>query len=306
MLHCGRDQYGINGIHFIRHTWKPAGSKMEKETQPPRERDVWDCAFLNDGQCKSWKIEVNRVFKVDEQNNKLFDLETGKAIIDYYYIREMKDAEHLDHGGVAYRSTVPLAFKQWLQSPNDKPEKVIERCETNGLQFLEGEKPNFTQWIHRSKAGYKTQALPKGVDAGSWESITELVEAYKLEARRSDKSTAFNDDTAYVVGEYEVDDSKKRVVIVVSTENLILNAYRQLCYGQDLAFNVDASYKYTVAQHYGLLPIYVASPTQEGHVVAYSVINKEDHAAHELVFENVKADLERIVKERRKRGDEYV
>jgi hypothetical protein len=86
-----------------------------------------------------------------------------------------------------------------------------------------------------------------------------------------------------------------RVIIVISTRNLLLNAERQRQCGMDLAFHVDASYSYTIERSFGLLPIVTASPTQEGLLIATAIINKEDESAHAVVFRSFKSELERIM-----------
>jgi hypothetical protein len=98
-----------------------------------------------------------------------------------------------------------------------------------------------------------------------------------------------------------------RVVVVFTTDELVLNAYRQWYHTgkTDLHFQIDASYKYTTQKRMGYIPIKTLSHCQKGHTVAYAVINTEDTVAHKHILGAVKAAVERIVNERIDRGDKY-
>jgi hypothetical protein len=124
-----------------------------------------------------------------------------------------------------------------------------------GLEF---DKMQLRQWVKYAKRKHSKKSVTEGMTPISWDAVTETVGGKSRQNISSALSTEkFTDHTPYVVGTYEIDPKKRRVVVVISTENLLLNAYRQTLYGQDFAFNVDASYRYTASQHYGLLPIIV-------------------------------------------------
>jgi hypothetical protein len=80
----------------------------------------------------------------------------------------------------------------------------------------------------------------------------------------------------------------------MTSENLILNAYRQSTTGQDLTLAVDASYRYTW-QGYGLLVLKVVDFAQTAHSVCWGMVSKEDDDAHVFVFQQFVKELEKVV-----------
>ena len=113
----------------------------------------------------------------------------------------------------------------------------------------------------------------------------------------------FNEHTNYLVGEYCVQGDIKAAVF--STENLLLNQYRQMQMGQDMFFAVDTSYRYTT-ENVALMIVFVVSLNQEGHRVAYAVVNKESAEAHSVVFQIIREGVEFVVNDRISQGHTYV
>jgi hypothetical protein len=124
-----------------------------------------------------------------------------------------------------------------------------------------------------------------------------------LENTKKCNLPAFNEHTAYLLGdEYYCEGVNKFAVF--STENMLLNAYRQSCYGQDMLLSVDTSYRYT-NEDFALLPVFNVSPDQTGHRIAYALLNKESAVAHEVAFRIIKAEVEKVVAARRNAGDTF-
>jgi hypothetical protein len=307
MQHCHRDAQGINELTLIKRPFKAAGQRTRKQDKPKprRERAVYDCAFREECGCP-WKCEVNRVFKTTTTGDAVHDAFTGDDAIDHYYIRESIDL-HVAHDTVSRRKAgIGLAYRRHLTSLAQDPEDVVHACDNAGLKFMKDDEQKLKRWVTDQKRKFTESSMPAGTKKGSWERTCQLCNQHSFSTNPQSKPTAFNDHTAFIVGEYLINSKEKRVAIVVSSENLLLNGHRQRCYGQDLAFNIDASYKYTIAQHYGLIAIYVVSPDQVGHVVCYALMNKEDHSAIEFILQQVKTDIERIVKERVEQGETKV
>lgn len=93
---------------------------------------------------------------------------------------------------------------------------------------------------------------------------------------------------------YHADSIEKQIYGAISTENLLLNAYRQFKTGQDFFIGLDTSYQYCTDKA-GLLPIMVCSLNQVGHVVAYGVLTNEDKNAQNYILRNVKEAVEGVV-----------
>ena len=102
------------------------------------------------------------------------------------------------------------------------------------------------------------------------------------------------------------DDSAPAVVAVFSTEELLLNLYRQNTTGQDIHIQMDASYRYTTSRNCGYIPVKVSSLTQSGRTVAYAVVTKEDSDVHAFLVESVVTSLEAVVNRRILLGDQHV
>ena len=107
----------------------------------------------------------------------------------------------------------------------------------------------------------------------------------------------FNKKTLYVCGDDYIcnaEDGKERIAVLFTTENLLLNAYRQSTTGQDLVLAVDSSYRYTW-QGYGLLVLKVVDFSQTAHSIAWGMVSKEDDDAHVFVFQQFVKELEEVV-----------
>ena len=107
----------------------------------------------------------------------------------------------------------------------------------------------------------------------------------------------FDSHLVYLIGdEYvlDLDCKPPKLLYLWSSENLLLNAYRQMQYGNPVKIYVDASYRYMV-EKWGFLVIKVCGQNQRGHTVAYGVCSKEDGNAHEWIFKTLKKEVERLV-----------
>jgi len=101
--------------------------------------------------------------------------------------------------------------------------------------------------------------------------------------------------------------SSVKLVCVFSTEELLLNAYRQYYHSgqRNISFQIDASYRYTSEKRVGYIPIKVASICQVGHAVAYAVVTFEDQTAHDFILRAVKYSIEYVVNRRVKAGHKF-
>jgi hypothetical protein len=284
----GCDPDGVNECTFIRKGWRRNGTH--------NMREILYCAFHNECSC-NWRCEVIRVHD-----------KTDHAIIDYYYIR-VGTVTHAKHSVFSNKMAgVPRLYKKYLCSNKDMPAEVLGRILSDGHLLDEQTQAKIIRWVTYAKRKHRNRNAPKGMDTNSWEILQEKVEQHSR--ANVEKGANFDEHTPYVVGEWTIKPNQKRkdsrVIIVISTRNLLLNAVRQQQCGMDLAFHVDASYSYTVERNFGLLPIIAASPTQEGRLIATAIINKEDGGAHEVVFQTFKSEVEQIMGEIIERGIDYI
>lgn len=93
-------------------------------------------------------------------------------------------------------------------------------------------------------------------------------------------------DTAFVVGRYICDSGAAgvhgpgRLVVVISTRNLIGNGYRACVRGcGEVQLQLDTTYRLVIEGH-GTMVMGVTSLDQKFHLLAYAVVNKEDTEGH--------------------------
>ena len=93
------------------------------------------------------------------------------------------------------------------------------------------------------------------------------------------------------------DGDRLRVTITYSTENLLLNAYRQAQYGFPQIVQVDCTSRLVLEGHSCML-FGCVDAGQHFHPIGYGVCGKEDLASHMTVFRNLKNEVERVVAQR--------
>ena len=137
---------------------------------------------------------------------------------------------------------------------------------------------------------------------------------------RIDPGGFFNEHTTYVFEGWEVDQEKSTVRLysaamrshdhfdttliriccaqvraAFSSENLMLNAYRQEAAGNVPFLALDFTYRIFHEGH-GLMPIMTISPDQKGHIIAYAISDSEDGDAHTMLLEIIKKQVENVVR----------
>lgn len=85
-----------------------------------------------------------------------------------------------------------------------------------------------------------------------------------------------------------------RIVVSMSTEHLLLNAWRAKFHGMPLQVLVDCTYKMT-HEKYTTMLIGVFAMDQVFHVVSYAIVNHEDDEGHRLAMAATKAAVEATV-----------
>ena len=81
----------------------------------------------------------------------------------------------------------------------------------------------------------------------------------------------------------------------MSTENLMLNAYRQTAAGGIPYLALDFTYRIFQEGH-GLMPVMTVSPGQKGHIIAYAISDRENKEPHIQLLRSIKSEVERVVR----------
>ena len=100
--------------------------------------------------------------------------------------------------------------------------------------------------------------------------------------------------TGYIIGEPVIDSERQRITLAYSTENLLLNAYRQSQYGIPQLVQVDCTHRLMLEGHSCML-FGCVDTAQHFHTIGYGVCDREDCEAHTVVFRALKTKVERIV-----------
>jgi hypothetical protein len=146
---CCLDPTGTNGLVLVQDSWR-----MVKKSNPTRERKVRRCAFSHESKCR-WRIECNRIFKMDETARDVLLDEEGYRVVDYCFIRVPKSEKHSNHKTSLRKTGLPLYFRKFLQLPSDTAETVRKRL------LEESEEFDLTQlraFVKHQKAKFKKRA----------------------------------------------------------------------------------------------------------------------------------------------------
>ena len=107
----------------------------------------------------------------------------------------------------------------------------------------------------------------------------------------------FNEHSTYLLGLQSSCSESPKIIAVISTENLLLNTYRQRFWGQPVAFACDASYRVT-REGNGIYPVVTISLGQKTKTIAYAIISNEKHQMQKFIFSSIKEEVEKIVRAR--------
>jgi len=99
----------------------------------------------------------------------------------------------------------------------------------------------------------------------------------------------------------EIDADSKRVVCAFSSENFLLNAYRQDHLGMPSMLCIDASYRLVVEGHMCFL-FGTQGVDHKFHTIFMGVCSSEDTAAHRSTYDASVKEVERLVADRSARG----
>ena len=113
----------------------------------------------------------------------------------------------------------------------------------------------------------------------------------------------------YLLG-LECDPKNNSLVAVLSTENLLLNAYRQMLWGLPSFFAADASYRLTEERN-GVYPVITTNlamqtktkQAMQTKTIAYGIISHGHHKAQKFILGNIKAELARLIKQKVDNGE---
>ncbi|KAJ1641526.1 hypothetical protein T492DRAFT_920208, partial [Pavlovales sp. CCMP2436] len=108
----------------------------------------------------------------------------------------------------------------------------------------------------------------------------------------------FNEHTPYVFGKTVVKATGKKkskdIFFTMSTENQLLDAYRQVSTSQAAFWEVDTTYRLTT-EGLATMPIGMVDLSQTYHHIAHGICLNEGTKDHVIALQNVKDEVEAVV-----------
>ena len=267
------EQFGgtnFNKLKWRSGLWKPRMSHGNK-------RRVHRCGFSHASGCK---------YVMEE----LYSFSTERTCFREGIV------PHTNHDKILGDLTaVPPQVKACVNSPTIlrmKTSTFLQHLSTKGIVTLDTKMRNKVRtYFCALKLQYAKSHLNESV-SGTYGALAETSNQMK---REFVGAADFNDHTVYLLGNrYFVDSDNKRFYAVLSTDNLLLNAYRQTCMGQDMFIAIDTSYRYTIGG-YALMPVYTVSPNQKGKRLCYAIVSNKDKYAHTKILEILKEGVKEVV-----------
>ena len=152
--------------------------------------------------------------------------------------------------------------------------------------------------------------MKNGGDGSTYGDVVEHLrnKYFRLNMANFDRDSPYLLGGDVVVRETTEDKGKQlmRFYCVLSTENLLLNAPRQVQTGQQLILAVDASYRYVVERDHGLFVVKTINHSQQGKAIAYAICNREDKEALRWIFVTIQVEVEAIVNRLIANGEKYM
>jgi hypothetical protein len=282
LAQIAHDQWGYLPVHGKKLYWK--FKRWENRKRTADRRRIAYCAFHNQSGCQ---YRVSIVQKRQDHNQVFLGL-----------------MPHADHEISFFKSQPPKQVVQIISSPGKAelaPTTLLRKgLVEKKLNLDTAMQKNATRLLAKESKRVLSGHLKNGGTGKSWGCLAETVNGYKR-----DSLETFDEHTTYLCDDqFYANSDEERLYCAFSTENLLLNAYRQLASGQDFFIAIDTSYRYT-PEKTGLMPIKVVSINQVGHIIAYGVVSNEDEDAHSYILERVKNAVEDVVRRRVARGDHY-
>ena len=142
--------------------------------------------------------------------------------------------------------------------------------------------------VHRKQETSIVSAGARGKFAGLYEFVDRFSKVNIAE---------FGIHSVYIIGTPTIEVVTQSVAITISTENLLLNVYRQAQTGLPSILQVDTTHRLVIEGHNCML-FGLVDPAQHFHVIGYGLCSEEDTSAHINIARALKEEVERVVNQR--------
>lgn len=152
--------------------------------------------------------------------------------------------------------------------------------------------------MHKAKAEEKVAKVGAGF-RNTLGGLNTFVEENTKAALLRKHGEKFSEHDVYVLDQYVVEENAERgclVRVCISSDNLLLNAYRQAMSGLPALLCLDTTHR-LVVQGYPVFPIGTTDIAQRFHIIAYMVATNERAEDYGAALTAVKAAVEAVVAE---------
>jgi hypothetical protein len=225
---------------------------------------------------------------------ELFDTKTKLAAIEIgaiphtdHNVQKQKVATQQRPGVHKFVQGMLISSPSKLKQP---PSKIVAEARRKGIAVTDSTERRIKRKLSRLRSNGLSEGQPR-----NWGGIQVVCDSFKKE-----NIAEFNEHSVYLLG-LRCDAASETLVAVLSTENLLLNAYRQQFWGNPIFFAADASYRLT-QEKYGVYPVITTNLAQQTKTIAYGIISSENHQAQTIIYSSIKKELELIVNSRKATG----
>lgn len=260
------------------------------------------CAFWHESECR-WKVLERR--RLHEVADPLASFPSARDSLEFkptvwqHELRlpgfgENNGRVHADHTISLGNSTLPKHVKLQVGSPSklrQKPQRTVD-----GLQRdyqLDDKAVSAVRSLHsRMRKESQLQLVPQAL-RGKVGGVHHLLQAATREQLVA--SGNFGIHTTYVAGKTPAD--AKKLFVAFTTQNLILNAVRQLFLGLPAYVCIDSTYR-KVTQGHNIMLFGTTGPDQRFHAIGYGLCSSEDEEAHDFIWQALLKEINSVVAER--------
>jgi hypothetical protein len=204
---------------------------------------------------------------------------------------------HADHSfSNSTRGLSKMAKALAAPSPSkllQAPRKMLADLRKRNVTVNSTTAKSAVRYLHRARQHSRGDHLNGNQDAETYGAVLKTLEMYD---RKNIDEEDFTEHSTFILDKV-VDVNKRTVVAVLSTENLLLNAYRQRFFSQPLFFACDISYRY-MKEGWGIYPIITVNLSQQSKTIAYGFLSKEHTDAQDFIFRTLRTGVENIVNKR--------
>ena len=216
---------------------------------------------------------------------------------EHEWTLERSVAPHADHNISHRQKGLSKKLVSIATSPSKEglaPRKVARKVMKEHGALSVSEQRQLREVLKNASKRHRDDVLPSA-SRGTFGGLNEWVNRNSRAALQAEG--AFGPHSTFVCGTPQIIPEKQCINLAYSTENLLLNAYRQQQHGFPSILHVDCTHRLVVEGHACML-FGTVDAAQKFHIIGYGICNKEDDTAHQHVFRCLKAEVESIVAQR--------